>query len=1096
MYSSQKTALDEDSIAIGGYLDVWKPATFWGGIDMQGTVISNLKPGVKDGDAATVGQVNKVAGDLANITGGGGIKYFRANSSQPDAVAKGANTVAIGPNAVAEGGYSQAMGGNANSAGSTSVAIGDRANTAAAAARSVALGASASAKAESSVALGDGAVADRANTVSVGSAAKQRQIVNLSKGVADTDAVNVSQLKGVTSSLGGGAGVGGDGSVLPPSYSVGGKTVNNVGDALTEVDGRVTNLGDTVNNINNGAGIKYFRASSTDTDAKAQGTNSVAVGPAAEATAQYSTAIGSSAKATGDTALAVGEKAEASAYRSAAFGRLARASGDRSLALGLGTTATAADSTALGNYSVADRDDTISVGSATKQRQIVNVAKGTQDTDAVNLSQLKPFADSLGGGAKVNPDGSVTGPTYNVGGKTVNNVGDALTDVDGRVTNLGDTVNNITNGGGIKYFRAKSGAADASATGAESVAIGPNALAEGGYSMAMGGNAISSGDTSLAVGDRAAASGVRTIALGASAAAAGDYGVAIGEGAKAQNAQSVALGAGSVTAAAVPTGSGYAADTLYSFAGGSPKGTVSVGNVGSERTVTNVAAGRVSASSTDAVNGSQLFATNQELGALDDRADAMGDSVAANLGGGAKYDPESGKVLPPSYSVGGKTVNNVGDALTAVDGRVTNLGDTVNNINNGAGIKYFRASSTDTDAKAQGTNSVAVGPAAEATAQYSTAIGSSAKATGDTALAVGEKAEASAYRSAAFGRLARASGDRSLALGLGTTATAADSTALGNYSVADRDDTISVGSATKQRQIVNVAKGTQDTDAVNLSQLKPFADSLGGGAKVNPDGSVTGPTYTVGDKPVTNVGDAITNLGDLINNVSADGIVKQDLTSREITVGKATDGKKINLKGTAGDRVVTGVADGAVVKDSKDAVNGGQLFAAEKASADALGGGAKVNPDGSVTGPTYNVGGKTVNTVNNITNGAGIKYFRANSSLADAVASGMDSVAIGPMAMAQAANAVALGKGALADRANTVSVGAAGNERQVVNVAKGTQDTDAVNLSQLKPFADSLGGGSKVNPDGSVNGRYVYKAQLSGNTQGDVGFSVGAGIQW
>ncbi|MBO3278329.1 hypothetical protein JFY56_24235, partial [Pseudomonas sp. Milli4] len=87
--------------------------------------------------------------------------------------------------------------------------------------------------------------------------------------------------------------------------------------------------------------------------------------------------------------------------------------------------------------------------------------------------------------------------------------------------------------------------------------------------------------------------------------------IAIGKGATAATANSVALGDGATTAAAVGTASAKIADTTYNFAGAVPTGTVSVGKAGAERTLTNVAAGRLSATSTDAVNGSQLFATNQ-----------------------------------------------------------------------------------------------------------------------------------------------------------------------------------------------------------------------------------------------------------------------------------------------------------------------------------------------------------------------------------------------------------------------------------------------------------------------------------------------------
>ncbi len=113
---------------------------------------------------------------------------------------------------------------------------------------------------------------------------------------------------------------------------------------------------------------------------------------------------------------------------------------------------------------------------------------------------------------------------------------------------------------------------------------------------------------------------------------------------------------------------------------------VSIGNTGAERTLTNLAAGRVSASSTDAVNGSQLNATNVAVTAVDGAVDRLGADTATRLGGGSTYDASTGALSAPTYNVGGKTANNVGDALTNVDGRVTqvdqrvtNLGDRINN---------------------------------------------------------------------------------------------------------------------------------------------------------------------------------------------------------------------------------------------------------------------------------------------------------------------------------------------------------------------------------------------------------------------------------
>lgn len=230
------------------------------------------------------------------------------------------------------------------------------------------------------------------------------------------------------------------------------------------------------------------------------------------------------------------------------------------------------------------------------------------------------------------------------------------------------------------------------ASGLNGTAVGIHAQATGAYSSAFGKDSESIGVSSLASGDRAKATGGKSTALGANSAAA--------------NAGDVALGSDSKTAAAVGTTDATIAGTTYNFAGTNPLSTVSVGDVGAERTITNVAAGRLSDASTDAVNGSQLHATNQAVEALnndalkwDPAANGGAGAYSANhggtgpnkianvangtdpndavnvsqlsgaldgLGGGAKVNPD-GTVTGPTYNIAGNTYNNVGDALAAED---------------------------------------------------------------------------------------------------------------------------------------------------------------------------------------------------------------------------------------------------------------------------------------------------------------------------------------------------------------------------------------------------------------------------------------------
>jgi autotransporter adhesin len=257
------------------------------------------------------------------------------------------------------------------------------------------------------------------------------------------------------------------------------------------------------------------------------------------------------------------------------------------------------------------------------------------------------------------------------------------------------------------------------------------------------------------------------------------------------------------------------------------------------------------------------------------------------------------------------------------------------------------------------------------------------------------------------------------------------------------DDTtrgiVSLG-GTQGTVLRNVAKGTTDTDAVNLGQLKNAGlaiDSSGNATNAfvayedatksrvslgGTDGTVLSNVKAgVADRDAVNVAQlkeaglldgAGKSMAAVVYDTHADGTVNR----ASVTLGGASAGAPVALRNVAAGRLEAG---------STDAVNGDQLF----------------------------------NAVSNLQNGGSLKYFATNSTLGAAQASGANSTAIGANALASASNAVALGANAVADRADTVSVGAAGQERQITNVKAGTADTDAVNVSQLKSvgLVDSKG---------------------------------------
>ncbi|MEK6353507.1 MAG: YadA family autotransporter adhesin [Burkholderia cenocepacia] len=250
---------------------------------------------------------------------------------------------------------------------------------------------------------------------------------------------------------------------------------------------------------------------------------------------------------------------------------------------------------------------------------------------------------------------------------------------------------------------------------------------------------------------------------------------------------------------------------------------------------------------------------------------------------------------------------------------------------------------------ASGAGSIAIGPGARANGEtggdYSAiAIGAQAVADGQATVAVGERANVHGDRSSAFGVSANVNANRAVALGADATVTAHDAVALGAGSAADRRNTVSIGKAGNERQLVNLRAGTNDTDATNLSQLKPVVAALGGDATVNADGSVRGPSYTIDGKTFTTVGGALTNLDGRVSTAETDvksirndvtdlgtrldngtaGLVRQDPATLAISIGADKGGTSVSVAGANGTRTLTGLSNG--VGDT-DAVTIAQLKA-------------------------------------------------------------------------------------------------------------------------------------------------------------------------
>lgn len=310
-----------------------------------------------------------------------------------------------------------------------------------------------------------------------------------------------------------------------------------------------------------------------------------------------------------------------------------------------------------------------------------------------NISSLGGANVAIGYKSKAGNQEKPLGPN-NANGATA--VGTGSQAVNYRATALGDyTVASGTDSLGL--------GTTAQATGDRSIAAGLSSQASGVNAIAIGDKAVSSSNDSVAIGEKASATNSQSIAIGSASSASGSYSVAIGLNAKATDDWSVALGNSSETSEAVSTSTMTVGGKTYQTAGGSATGTISVGNETVKRTITNVAAGRVTDTSTDAINGSQLFATNQSVDANTQNIAANAKNIAKGMNfaadTGTTYNAQlgdivsikgDGKNLSTSVDMGTITVymsdTPVFTSVTAstIAGNTIKAGDTVTLSHQGA----------------------------------------------------------------------------------------------------------------------------------------------------------------------------------------------------------------------------------------------------------------------------------------------------------------------------------------------------------------------------------------------------------------------------
>ena len=328
------------------------------------------------------------------------------------------------------------------------------------------------------------------------------------------------------------------------------------------------NTANAVNPAGTGAGVSWGNGTNSGTDQ-----NNVAIGGYAQALGPVSLALGAHSNSSASYSTAIGGGTQSTAENATAIGGVAKAQGKNATAIGAKAEANGEYATTIGAGAKADNTYAIAIGSLSHATEVSSLAMGN------NSKATNTYAYAIGGSAEAKGRWSIAMGT------------NAVAEDDASVS-IGTW---------------------SKATTGQSVAVGYLANAKQLGATALGRQTNASAVDATAIGSGSNSTAENGTAIGKSASVSAKNSVAIGTGAKATNENAVALGTGSETAAAVATASESVNGVVHNFAGINPGSTVSVGKTGMERTVTNVAAGRISATSTDAINGSQLYAVTTEV---------------------------------------------------------------------------------------------------------------------------------------------------------------------------------------------------------------------------------------------------------------------------------------------------------------------------------------------------------------------------------------------------------------------------------------------------------------------------------------------------
>ena len=865
----------------------------------------------------------------------------------PGASATGGDSVAVGDSAKATAGHATAVGTLTEADGVNSFVAG--------------LQAKSGATAENSVAIGRGAQALGQKRVSEQFTASTIAIGNNATATENGDIVIGRQAKSTVSQY--------------HNHPQGGNGAVVMGAEAASYGSR----GDVV--LGAGAEACLLRKDVTNPADKSEYSQGVAIGSRAKVYGTQSTSIGADSRSIGHSSIAIGgddiDKAEpvltaaipdmattgvqknfnrelAVLYPGTTLGSAAindskkyvntASIGNASMAIGMMTQSYGTGSTAIGVNTLTKGIASTGIGVMARSLGDKSLALGSRAETYGNKSTAVGDANTVGFDMT---DGTTSGAASSAVGTDNKVYGNNSYAIGGGNTIGSATITETTEANGDKIKKVTAGTVKGSTAGAF------------GYK-----NTITT-DNAYVVGNNSTASADGAMVLGSSASVTGKNGVALGNNTKVANENAVAIGNGSETAAAVATPSATINGVAHNFAGVNPASTVSVGKAGAERTITNVAAGRISATSTDAINGSQLYAVTSEV----DKGVAYAGDVKAAAAAANKFTRKLGE---QTNIVGGVT-----DTSKLTDGNigvVSNGTDTLN-IKLAKDVKVDSVTAGNTVIN---NNGLTVGGNT-----YVTNNGINANNAPITNVASGGTTDSNAanigdVKKAAAGAKATVTGDKQATV---TNTTAADGHV--DYVVSATKTTLAAEAGGK----VSVTGGTEDANGVIAytvgldAATKTAINNIGGGTIAAGDNkTVTGDTVNtylnnnyydkptmdtkLGDKANTNL-DNITNAGKtVINDIAADAVkvvngknttvtpgteagangtvktyavnVSGDLTgitsisNQKTAPGGTTTGAKITLGDTTntvdvGGAKITNVADGDVAPNSKDAINGGQL---------------------------------------------------------------------------------------------------------------------------------------------------------------------------